>query len=72
MRGPLPTGEGTSRKDDVADPHPSTEGHPDLIRNPGEVEPVDENKDIGPNPAVHDGTPPPRPDNVETEPDGID
>lgn len=41
-----------------ADPHPSREEHYDRIPNPGGVKP--KGKDIGPNPAVHDGKQPPK------------
>jgi hypothetical protein len=62
-RDGLPTGEGTSKINDVADPHPSDEEHYDQIPHPGGAPAV--GKDIGPNPAAHDGTPKPRPKNIE-------
>lgn len=40
------------------DPHPSREEHYDQIPSPGGAKPL--GKDIGPNPAVHDGKQPPR------------
>ena len=62
-----PTGEGTAPPSrDVADPHPSDEEHPYRERHPGGARPPDVSREIGPNPAVHDGDPPPRPDNAET------
>jgi hypothetical protein len=51
---------------DPADPHPAEEGDPSYnTQHPDGVHPHP--KDIGPNPARHDGNPPPRPNNVETE-----
>ena len=51
---------------DVADPHPSEEGHPYDAPDPGgdTAPPTEVEKgraNIGPNPAVHDGEAPPRP-----------
>lgn len=58
-----PTGEGTALRNDVADPHPADEEHPYKARHPGgAVTRHDINKV---NDQVNDGTPPPRPDNVE-------
>ena len=65
-RDGLPTGEGTSKTNDVADPHPANEEKYDRIRHPGGANPP--KNDLGPNPAIHDGTAPPRPDNAETKP----
>ncbi len=60
------TGPGTAPPDrDVADPHPSDEGDPYDERRPDAVRP--RRKDIGPNPAAHGGTAPPRPGNAENE-----
>lgn len=50
---------------DPADPHPAEEGDPYNTQHPDGVHP--HSTDIGPNPARHDGNPPPRPDNVETD-----
>ena len=62
------TGEGTAPLErDVADPHPSDEEHPYRERHPGGAHPRNEDRDIGPNSAAHDGTPKPRPRNAETE-----
>lgn len=58
-----PTGPGTSKSKDVADPHPSTEEHYQKQSEPGGANPP--KKDIGPNPGAHDGHPRPRPVNVE-------
>ena len=59
------TGEGTAPPEvDVADPHPSDEEHPYRNKAGGPME-----GDIGPNPAVHDGTPPPRPHNKGSGPE---
>lgn len=58
----LPTGESTAGKNDVADPHPSTEEHYDKIPRPGGTKPP-KAPDIGPNSYAHDGKPPPRPKN---------
>jgi hypothetical protein len=50
----------------VTDPHPSDEEHPYRAKPPGGTNPP--KADIGPNPAAHDGTPPPRPDNADNGP----
>lgn len=63
----LPTGEDTSLFKDVADPHPSREEHPYKARHPGGATTKHDMNRV--NDQVHDGTPPPRPDNVETDPD---
>jgi hypothetical protein len=55
----LPTGAGTAGKNDVADPHPSTEEHDDKIQRPGDAKPPKE-PDIGPNSYAHDGKAPPQ------------
>jgi len=47
---------------DASDPHPAEEGHPYDARHPGGANPP--TKDIGPNPAVHDGSAPARPHNA--------
>ena len=57
----LPSGAGTSLEQDVADPHPSTEDNQDTIPHPGGVH-TPAGPDIGPNDAVHDGTPRQKPD----------
>ena len=62
-RDGLPIGEGTSKPNDVADPHPADEEHYDQIPHPGGAS--SKGKDIGPNPSVHDGKPKPRPKNVK-------
>jgi len=60
-----PTGEGTSASRDVADPHPAHEEHPYRERRPGGATlPRRTTQDV--NDATHDGSPPPRPENVET------
>ena len=64
----LPTGPGTSPSNDVSDPHPSDEEHYDREERPFGATPP--KRDIGPNPAAHDGTPGRPPKNVETDPDG--
>ena len=51
----LPTGEGTSSKNDVVDPHPSTEENYDTIPHPGGIGRRKE-KDIAVNSYAHDGT----------------
>ena len=51
----LPTGEGTSSKNDVVDPHPSTEENYDTIPHPGGIGRRNE-KDIDGNSYAHDGT----------------
>ncbi|MEO8757227.1 MAG: hypothetical protein ABI398_05690 [Devosia sp.] len=52
---------------DPDDPHPAEEGDPYNTRGPGGVV-RGPTPDIGPNPAKHNGTAPPRPDNVENDP----
>ena len=47
---------------DPADPHPPEEGDPYNARHPKGAKPPP--KDIGPNPAVHNGSAPPRPHNT--------
>jgi hypothetical protein len=66
----LPAGGDTDRtawkhKPTGADPHPSTEENYDLIEHPGGTDPVNEDRDIGPNPSAHTGTPKRRPRNAE-------
>lgn len=61
-RDGLPTGEGTAGKNDVADPHPSTEEDYDKIPRPGGTN-RPKGPDIGPNSYAHDGKAPPRPKN---------
>ena len=56
-----PTGEGTSNKHDVADPHPSTEEDYDKIPRPGGSRPPKESEP-GPNSYAHDGRAPPHGD----------
>jgi len=51
---------------DPADPHPAEEGDPYNARGPGAGLGKPTPKDIGPNPAVHDGTAPSRPDKAST------
>ena len=51
---------------EVEDPHPSDEGHPYRPPFPERGESAEAARlraEIGPNPAVHDGTAPPRPHN---------
>lgn len=66
-RDGLPTGEGTAGKDDVADPHPTTEEDYDQLPRPGGVW-RPRAPDIGANSYVHDGAPPARPTNKESGP----
>jgi len=47
---------------DATDPHPAEEGHPYDSRHPGCQRPS--TKDIGPNPAAHNGSAPRRPHNA--------
>jgi hypothetical protein len=61
-RDGLPTGAGTSGKDDVADPHPATEEDYDKIPHPGGSKAPRE-ADPGANSYTHDGNAPPRPKN---------
>mgnify|MGYP001274334600 CR=1 FL=1 len=42
------------------DPHPSDEEHADRVPHPGGAHPP--TRDLGPNPAIHDGEAPPKPD----------
>jgi len=63
----LPTGEGTSGVNDVADPHPSTEEDYDKIPHPGGTR-RRKGPDIGPNSYAHDGKAPPRPKNEGSGP----
>lgn len=44
------------------DPHPANEEKYDRQRHPGGANPP--RNDLGPNNAIHDGTPKPRPDNA--------
>jgi len=48
------------------DPHPSNEGHP-YAGDPDPGTPL-RYRDIAPNPAIHTGTPEPRPDNADHGP----
>lgn len=54
------------------DPHPAREEHPFRAAHPGAANPAAEadvaEHDIGPNPAEHDGTAPPRPRNAGSGP----
>lgn len=52
---------------DAADPHPEQEGDPYNARKPVGQHPPDLAKDIGPNPAKHNGSAPSRPHNAENE-----
>jgi hypothetical protein len=62
------TGPGTSTPElDVADPHPADEGKPCAARHPGGANPP--TNDLGPNPAIHDGSAPARPHNADTGPE---
>lgn len=62
-----PTGADTAPPGrDVADPHPSDEEHYDRVPHPGGSHAPSEPRVIGPNPHIHDGSPPPRPRNAET------
>ena len=56
----LSTGEGTASRNDVADPHPSTEENFDQIPHLGGTNPPKQT-DPGPNSYANDGTPQPRP-----------
>jgi len=61
-RDGLPTGEDTSATHDVSDPHPANEERYDRQKRPGGApRPA---KDFGPNDAIHDGKPRPRPRNA--------
>ena len=57
----LPTGEGTSDKDDVADPHQSNEEDYDKIPRPG-GSPPPKGSGPGPNSYANDGKAPPHGD----------
>ncbi|MEO9229755.1 MAG: hypothetical protein ABI216_12550, partial [Devosia sp.] len=52
---------------DPDDPHPAEEGDPYNTRDSGGVA-KGPTPDIGPNPSKHDGAAPPRPHNVENDP----
>jgi hypothetical protein len=66
--GAYQTGPGTAPPNlDVADPHPANEEPESEAPHPGGANPP--KNDIGPNDAVHDGTPPPRPHNAGSGPD---
>jgi hypothetical protein len=60
----IPPGPAAAPRDH--DPHPSNEGHPYREKHPGGAHPP--KTDIGPNPAVHTGTPEPKPDNADHGP----
>ena len=60
IRDGLPSGEGTSKGNDVADPHPATEEEYDKIPHPGGKHPPDAHE-VVPNSYAHDGKSPPRP-----------
>ena len=60
-------GSAASAEQDAADPHPSDEGNPYDAAHPGGANPPA--KDIGPNPARHDGSAPPRPHNAGSGPE---
>lgn len=64
----LPTGEGTAPKNDVADPHPSTEEHYDQIERPGGAR-APKGSDVGANSYAHDGKAAPRPKNKGSGPE---
>jgi hypothetical protein len=66
-RDGLPTGAGTAGKNDVADPHPSTEEDYDKIPRPAGTK-APKGADIGPNTYAHDGKAPPRPRNKGSGP----
>lgn len=66
-RDGLPTGEGTAGKNDVADPHPSTEEDYDNILRPGGAK-ARKGPDIGPNSYAHDGKAVPRSRNDKSGP----
>ena len=63
----LPTGEGTAGKNDVADPHPSTEEDYDKIPRPGGTK-TPKGPDIGQNSYAHDGKAPPHPKSEGSKP----
>jgi len=54
IRDGLPSGEGTSKGNDVADPHPATEEEYDKIPHPGGKHPPDAHE-VGPNSYALDG-----------------
>ena len=54
---------------DRADPHPAEEGKPYAARHPGGAHPPSPTKDVGPNPAVHNGEAPSRPHNAGSGPE---
>lgn len=62
-RDGLPTGDATSATNDVSDPHPGNEERYDRQKRPGGAPAA--GKDLGPNDAIHDGKPQPRPRNAE-------
>ncbi|SFV27998.1 hypothetical protein SAMN05216456_0411 [Devosia crocina] len=64
----VPTGEGTSAENDVADPHPSTEEDYDKIPHPGGEHPP-KDKGFGGNSYLHDGDAP-SVGNSKVEPNG--
>ena len=62
------TGENTAPTPlDVADPHPSDEGHPYDTKTPGGTNPP--KKDLGPNSAIHNGSSGRRPHNAGSGPE---
>lgn len=61
-RDGLPTGSNTSGARDVADPHPANVEHYDRQEHPGGSHPPQ--NDLGPNDAIDDGRPAPRPRNA--------
>lgn len=67
-RDGVPTGSGTAPKDDVADPHPSTEADYDKVPRPGGDKARKGGADIGPNSYAHDGAAPPRSKNLGADP----
>ena len=67
QRSGLPTGQGTTSRNDVADPHPATEEDYDRIPRPGGNNAPD-GPDIGANSYAHDGKAPPRPKNEGAKP----
>lgn len=62
-----PTGGGIAGKNDVADPHPSTEEDYDKVPRPGGAE-TPKAPYIGPNSYAHDGKASPRPKNEGAKP----
>ena len=68
---PAPAPSGTVPPVTDSDPHPSDEGHPyDGDQNPRDSVPASmpRHLDIHPNPAIHTGTPGPKPDNADHGP----